>query len=98
MKVISGVLVFCSIQLGCSSSYEVSLSANADPSFNTFNVEASERSATILFQDGGELDVRNIIASPDSTRFLNARTNEITVVPTRAIKTVVLTSRRCWVS
>jgi hypothetical protein len=78
--------------IGCSTSYEVSSSPTAASSFNAFNVEASEKKATILFQDGGELGVRNIIASPDSTRFLNAKTNEITVVPTRAIKTVVLTS------
>jgi hypothetical protein len=78
--------------IGCSTSYEVSSSPNGGSSFNAFNVEASERSATILLQDGGELGVRNIIASPDSTRFLNARTNETTVVPTHTIRTVVLTS------
>ena len=92
MKVISGVLVFCSIQLGCSSSYEVTLSANADPSFETFNVEANDRNATIVFRDGRELDVRNIMASTDSTRFLKDTADAITVVPTRTIKKVVFTN------
>jgi hypothetical protein len=92
MKVICGVLVFCIIQMGCSSSYEVSSSPDADPSLNTFNVEASDRNGTIVFQDGSELNVSNIIASPDSTRFLNEKTNAITVVPTHTVKSVVITN------
>ena len=83
-------LLFC---IGCSSSYEVSSSSNIDPSFDTFNVDAYDRSATIVFQDGRELDARNIVASPDSTRFLNEKTDAITVVPTHTIKKVVFTNR-----
>jgi hypothetical protein len=92
MKVMCSVLVFCILQVGCSSSYEVSSSPIAGPSFNSFNVEANDRSATVLFRDGRELDVRNIMASPDSTRFLNEKTNSATVVPTHTIKKVVITN------
>jgi len=78
--------------IGCSSSYEVSSSPDAETSFDTFNVDAYDRSGTIVFQDGRELDARNIIASTDSTRFLNEKTDAITVVPTHTIKEVVFTS------
>ena len=43
---------------------------HADFSFNTVNVNGHDRVATIVFQDGRELEARNITASPDSTRFL----------------------------
>jgi hypothetical protein len=55
----------------------VSSSLNTDPSLNTFNVYAYERSATLVFQDGREVDARNITASPDSTRFLNEKTDAV---------------------
>jgi len=91
MKVVSCVLLVSLLfWIGCSSSYEVSSSPNTDPSFKTFNVEAHDRRATIVFQDGRELDARNIVASPDSTRFLNETTDVTTVVPTHTIKKVVL--------
>ena len=85
MRFLSALLIVCIIQMGCSSSSVVS-------SFNTFNVDVYDRSATIVFHNGSELDGRNIIASPDSTRFLNEKTDAITVVPTHTIRTVVLTS------
>jgi hypothetical protein len=93
MKVISGVLVFCIVQVGCSSSYEVSSSATADKSFSTFNADASDRSGVIVFQDDSELDARNILASTGSTRFLNEATDSINVVPTHTIKRVVFKNR-----
>jgi hypothetical protein len=86
------LLVSLLFSIGCSSSYEVSSSPTADSSLNAFNVEASERSGIIVFQDGRELNVSNIIASPDSTRFLNEKTGERTVVPTHTIRTVVITN------
>jgi hypothetical protein len=94
MRVTSCVLLLSLLfSIGCSSSYEVSSSPNADSSFNAFNVEASDRSATIVFQDGRELGVRDIIASPDSTCFLNEKTDAITVVPTHTIQKVVFKKR-----
>jgi hypothetical protein len=89
VKVIFGVLVFCILQLGCSSSYEVSSSPTGDSSFTTFNVDASDRSGVIVFQDDSDLDARNIAAAPDSIRFLNEKTNAITAMPTHTVKKVV---------
>ena len=89
-EIVSCVLVASLLfSIGCSSSYVVSSSPNADPSFDTFNVDARDRSGTIVFQDGRKLDARNIIAAPDSIRFLNEKTNAITVVPTHTVKKVV---------
>jgi len=45
-----------------------------------------------MFQDGRELDARNIMASQDSTRFLNEKTEAASVVPTHTIKKVVVTN------
>jgi hypothetical protein len=93
LKANSGVLIICIILMGCSSSYVVSSSQNAEPSFKTFNVDVYDRMATIVFKDGGELDARNIVASPDSTRFLNDITGAMTAVPTHAIVKVLQTNR-----
>jgi hypothetical protein len=91
MRVVSCVLlVLLLFSIGCSSSYEVSSSPDADPSFNTFNVDAYDRSGTIVFQDGRELGARNIMVSQDSTRFLNKKTYAASVVPTHTIKKVVI--------
>lgn len=92
MKVIFGVLFFCILQLGCSSSHEVSSSPTGGSSFTTFNADAYERNGTIVFQDGRELAARNFIASTDSTRFLIATTDAIAVVPTHTIKEIVFTN------
>jgi hypothetical protein len=93
MKVVTCfLLVSLLFSIGCSSSYEVSSSPNGGSSLNAFNVEASDRNGTIVFQDGSELNVSNIIASPDSTRFLNEKTNAITVVPTHTVRGVVITN------
>jgi hypothetical protein len=89
-EIVSCVLVASLLfSIGCSSSYVVSSSPNADPSFDTFNVDARDRSGAIVFQDGRKLDARNIITAPDSIRFLNEKTNAITVVPTHTVKKVV---------
>ncbi len=94
MRVVSCVLLVSLLfSIGCSSSYEVSSSPDADPSFNTFNVDAYDRSGTIVFQDGRELGARNIMVSKDSTRFLNENTNATTVVPTFTIQKVVFKKR-----
>jgi hypothetical protein len=93
MKVILGVVVFCILQVGCSSSYDVSSSPNADKSFSTFNTDAYDKSGVIVFQDDREMDARSIVASTDSTRFLNVATDSITVVPTHAVKRVVFKNR-----
>jgi hypothetical protein len=93
MKVMCGVLIFCIVQMGCSSSYVVSSSQNADKSFSTFNADAYDRSGFVVFQDGTELDAKNIVASTDSTRFVNEKTNETTVVPTHTIKKAVFKNR-----
>jgi hypothetical protein len=77
------------LSIGCSSSYVVSSPPNADPSFDTFNVDARDRSGAIVFQDGRKVGARNIMAAPDSIRFLNEKTNAITVVPTYTVKKVV---------
>jgi hypothetical protein len=87
--VLFGILVLSS---GCSSSYQVSSSSNADPSFETFNVEAYNRSGTVVFHDGKEPDARNIVASPDSTRFVMEPFHEMTAVSTRTIKKIVFTN------
>ncbi len=87
--VLVGSLLFC---IECSSSYMVSSSLGAEESFSTFNADAEGRSGTIVFQDGRKLDAQNIIASPDSTLFLNGETGAITLVPTQTIRKVVLTS------
>jgi len=92
-EIVSSVLVACLLfSIGCSSSYEVSSSPNSDKSFSTFNADARNRSGVVVFQDDSELDARNIVASADSTRFLNETTDVMTVVPTHTIKTVVLRS------
>jgi hypothetical protein len=78
--------------VGCSSSYRVSSSPNSDASFNTFNAKAYDRSVVIVFHDGRECAARNIIASADSTRFLNETTDAMAVVPTHTIKKVIFTN------
>ena len=89
-KFVSIVLIMSLlVSIGCSSSYEVSSSANSSTSFDTFNMEVSDRSATIVFQDNSELNVGNIIATPDSTRFLLDNDSTV-VVPTHTIKKVVV--------
>jgi hypothetical protein len=92
MKVISVLLSFCILQMGCSSSYVVSSAPNAGPSFSAFNADAEGRSGTIEFQDGRTVDAQNIIASPDSTLFVNGETGAIAVVPTHTVKEVVFTN------
>jgi len=93
-KIVSNVLVASLLfSIGCSSSYVVSSSQNADKSFSTFNADAYDRSGVIVFQDGAELNAKNIVASTDSTRFLNEKTNTTTVVPTLAIQRVVFKKR-----
>jgi hypothetical protein len=92
-EIVSCVLVASLLfSIGCSSSYEVYSSPNSDKSFSTFNADAQNRSGVIVFQDDSELEARNIVASADSTRFLNETTDVMTVVPTHTIKTVVLRS------
>lgn len=92
-QIISGVLVASLLlSVGCSSSYVVSSSANPGPSFDIFNIEARGRSATIVIQDGGEWEGKNILASSDSTRFVIETTDAPMVVPTRTIKKVVFTN------
>lgn len=93
MKIVSGVLVFCIIQMGCSSSYVVSSSPNADLSFSTFNTDTEGGTGTVVFHDDREVEARNIVASPDSIRFLNAATDAMTVVPTHTVKRVVFKNR-----
>ncbi len=78
--------------VGCGSSNVVSSSPDSELSFNAFNVDAYDRSGTIVFQDEKALDARNIIASNDSTRFLNESTNLTTVVPTFTIRKVIFTN------
>jgi hypothetical protein len=78
--------------MGCSSSYQVSSSPNAEPSFTGFNVKAYERDAVIVFRDGREVEAKNIIASRDSTRFSLVTSDSITVVATQSIRKVVLTN------
>jgi len=93
MRVVSCVLLESLLfSIGCSSSYEVSSSPDAETSFNTFNVDAYGRTGTILFQDGREMDARNIIASSDSTRLLMMEGDATIVVPTYTIRKVVFTS------
>lgn len=103
-KMVSSVLVASLLfSIGCSSSYVVSSSPNVDKSFSTFNADAYDRSGFIVFQDGTDLDARNIVASTDSTRFLNEKTNATTVVPTLTIQKVVFKERfagfleGCWI-
>jgi len=86
MKVIPVLLSFFLVQMGCSSSSEIS-------SFDGFNADAEGRGATIVFLDGRELDVQNVLAFPDSTHFWNDDTKALTVVPTLTIKDIVLTNR-----
>jgi hypothetical protein len=91
--ILSSVLVASPLFLfGCSSSYLVSSSPEGDPSFNTFNTDASDRRVVIVFHYGRELDALGIVASTDSTRFLNTATHSLTVVPTHTIKKVVFRS------
>jgi hypothetical protein len=85
MKVIAGLLIICMIQMGCSSSSQVS-------SFDEFNADAEGRSVTVELQDGENLEARNVLALPDSTRFWNVAANTITVLPTRTVKNVVMTN------
>jgi hypothetical protein len=93
MKIVSGLLICCTLQMGCSSSYVVSSSPNADLSFSSFTTDAEGGSGTVVFQDDSELEARNIVASPDSTRFLNEATDSMTVVPTHTVKRVVFKNR-----
>ncbi|HTP12269.1 MAG TPA: hypothetical protein VMM37_01525 [Bacteroidota bacterium] len=84
MKLVFSLLISV-IYVGCSSSSAVS-------SFDGFNADAEGRDATIVFRDGRELDVQNVLALPDSTHFWNEKTHAVTVVPTHTIKNVVLTN------
>jgi hypothetical protein len=77
---------------GCSSSYVVSSLPNAGKSFPAFNHDAYDRSGTIRFHDGSEMDARNIVASPDSLRFLSEETAATTVVSTRSVASVEFTN------
>lgn len=88
----SGLVASLLLSIGCSSSYVVSSSPESDPSFDTFNTNMYDRSLVVVFQDDRELDARSIVASADSTRFLNETTDSITVVPTHTINKVVLRS------
>jgi hypothetical protein len=45
-----------------------------------------------MFQDGSEVEARNVIASSDSTRFLVQKTNAVGVVPTSTIGNIVITN------
>jgi hypothetical protein len=78
--------------LGCSTSYQVSSSPNAEPSYATFNMKAVENDGLIVFRDGGEVDAKNIVASRDSTRFRSMPSDALTVVPTQSIEKVVFTN------
>lgn len=93
MNVTLGVLVFCFLLVGCSSSYDVSSSPDADRSFSAFNSDAYNRSGVIVFQDDSELDARDIVASTNSTKFVNEATDSITDVPTHTVKRVVFKNR-----
>jgi hypothetical protein len=91
--IFSSVLVASPLFLiGCSSSYVVSSSPDGDPSFNTFNTDTYDRSVVVVFRDHRELDARNIVASTDSTCFLNETTGSTTVVPTHTVKEVIFRS------
>jgi hypothetical protein len=93
-KIVSGVLVASLLfSVGCSSSYVVSSSPNPGPSFDAFNAEMQDKTGTIVFQDGGKWEGKNILVSSDSTRFLIETTDAPMVVPTRTIKKVVFTNR-----
>jgi hypothetical protein len=88
--VLVGSLLFAT---GCSSSYEVSSASDAEKSFSTFNADVQNRSGVIVCQDDRELDATNIVASPDSTRFVNEQDATITIVPTATVKRVVFKNR-----
>jgi hypothetical protein len=93
MRIAAFVVILGIIQTGCSSSFDVSSSPNADPSYTSFNVDAYGRSGMVLFRSGRKLGARNIVASPDSTRFVNDRTDAMAVVPTQSIEKVVFRNR-----
>ena len=93
MKVLSVLMIICIVHAGCSSSYYVSTSPDADPSYPEFNTYADGRSGVIILEDGSELEIRTIIASPDSTVFVKERNGAIGVVPTRTIRKVVFVNR-----
>ncbi|HMK39653.1 MAG TPA: hypothetical protein VK569_09950 [Bacteroidota bacterium] len=85
MNGISGVLILCILQMGCSSSSVIS-------SFDAFNIEAEGRSVTIELQNGETLEAQSVLALPDSTHFWNVAADSTTVLPSRAIKSVVMTN------
>jgi hypothetical protein len=74
---------------GCGSTSLVSTSAGGEESLNTFNVDAYDRSGTIVFHDGGEVDARNIRARTDSTLFMKEDAKTVSAVPTHTINKVV---------
>ena len=90
-KVVSCVLVASIVfSFGCSSSYEVSGTPGAEYSLDSFNVEAYDRSGTIVYQDRTKVEGRNFVAMPDSVHFVNAFTEVTTVVPIRSVQKIIL--------
>jgi hypothetical protein len=91
-EVVSCVLVVSLlVYAGCSSSYVVSSASSTGRSFNDFNVNAYGKSARIVFRDGSETDVGNVVASPDSVHYVSEETGRLAVIGTQAVKTIVLT-------
>ena len=100
VRVLSGLLTFSIVHLGCSSSTIVSSSTNPEGSSTTFNVYAKDEraalvfgTARVVFQDGKQIDAQDVKAAPDSTSFLNVITGSSSVVPTHEIEKIVLTDR-----
>ena len=94
MKTSIAILFFGIFHLGCSSSYIVSTSPQDEHiSFSKFNAILENEKVTIVFQDDSRVDGRGILATPDSTSWLNPTTGIQTAAPTQKVKKIILTNR-----
>lgn len=85
------MLIFSIAQIGCSSSYIVSSSANMQRvSFTDFNAAAENKAAKIILQNDSTLHVQGVLAQPDSMFWLQPLTRLRVAVPTQNIKKIVL--------
>jgi hypothetical protein len=96
VKILSGVLIGCSIHMGCVSTSTISSSPGAQGSSPTFSVDGNGEAdtmafdwATIVFLDGKQVDAQNVTATPDSTSFLNIPAGSRSIVPMHTIDKII---------
>lgn len=96
MKILSGVLIVCSVHMGCVSTSTISSFTGAQDSSPTFSVDGNGEAdtmafgwATIVFLDGRRVEAQNVTATPDSASFLNIPAGSRSTVPTHTIDKII---------